>query len=235
MEVLFENNDFLVINKPSGLIVHPDGKSALPTLVDWILAERPDLRGVGEPLELSDGRVIERPGIVHRLDKETSGALILAKNQPAFAHIKEQFSGHSVRKLYHAFAHGSIKNDEGIINRPIGRSRKDFRRRSAERGARGKIREAVTLFRVFSRIKDFTFVEAEPRTGRTHQIRVHFRAINHPIVCDSLYAPKRGPALGFKRLALHARTIQFKDLQGKDVVVTAPYPDDFEQARALFS
>lgn len=139
-----------------------------------------------------------------------------------------------MQKTYHAFVYGIVKEDDAIIDRPIARSRKDFRKWSAQRGARGDVREAVTEYRVLSRLENerATFVEALPKTGRTHQIRVHFKAINHPVVCDSLYAPKGQPILGFKRLALHARSLEFTNIDGQHIKVEAPYPNDFKHVVA---
>lgn len=231
--ILFENDDYVVINKPAGLIVHPDGKTREEAVTDWVMEKYPFLEGVGEPLKLSSGEIVPRPGIVHRIDRETSGALIVAKSQPAFEKLKKQFQDREVRKSYHAFVWGEVKEQESKIDRPIGRSASDFRKWSAERGARGEIREAVTYYFVMSRGGGFTFLEAMPKTGRTHQIRVHFKAVGFPIVGDSLYAPKRPPALGFSRLALHARSVEFSGTNGEVIKAVAPYPDDFKNAIKL--
>lgn len=225
--VLFEDDDILAINKPAGLMVHPDGRSTAPTLVDWLLEHYPSLEDVGEPLALSSGITVARPGIVHRLDKDTTGVLLIAKNQAAFEHLKEQFKNREVRKEYLAFVYGEMPDEQGVIDRPIGKSRKDFRRWSAERGAKGELREAQTAYRVLGKAKGFSVVSASPKTGRTHQIRVHFKAINHPVVCDRLYAPKRPSALQFTRTALHARSVTFRDMSGKERSIDAPLPPDF--------
>lgn len=230
ISILFEDKDYVVINKPVGLIVHSDGKREEATVADWMLETYPKTKEVGEPIILTDGRVLLRPGIVHRIDRDTSGTLILCKNQKAFLALKEQFQAKTVKKIYHAFAYGEMKEKEGVIDRAIGRSRKDFRMWSAQRGARGEMREAVTEYRVLETTKKASLVEAEPKTGRTHQIRVHFKAINHPLVADSLYAPNHQPVFGFERLALHALRISFADLKGKVVTVEAPYPADFKRA-----
>ena len=228
--ILFEDKDYVVINKPVGLIVHSDGKREEATVADWMLETYPKTKEVGEPIILTDGRVLLRPGIVHRIDRDTSGTLILCKNQKAFLALKEQFQAKTVKKIYHAFVYGEMKEKEGVIDRAIGRSRKDFRMWSAQRGARGEMREAVTGYRVLETTKKASLVEAEPKTGRTHQIRVHFKAINHPLVADSLYAPNHQPVFGFERLALHALRISFADLKGKVVTVEAPYSADFKRA-----
>lgn len=228
--ILYEDENFLVLNKPSGLAAHSDGRTKEPTLADWILKKYPGLADVGESLVLSDEKKILRPGIVHRIDRETSGVLAVAKNQKSFGYLKKQFQDRKVKKIYEAFVFGELKNDEGKIDRPIAKSRKDFRLWSAQRGARGKEREALTLYRTLARGGGVSFVEVEPKTGRTHQIRVHFKAINYPIVCDRLYAPRRGTALGFERLALHAKSLEFESPDGKKIKVEAPYPKDFENA-----
>lgn len=233
VEIVFEDNDILVINKPAGLVVHSDGRTEEYTLVDWILEKYPEIKEIGEPMVLQSGQVIYRPGIVHRLDRDTSGVLVIAKNQKSFDNLKDQFKNHTVQKTYRAFVYGVVKEDEDIINRPIARSRKDFRLWSAQRGSRGELREAVTAFKVIARGKDATYVEVNPKTGRTHQIRVHFKAINHPIVFDSLYAPKKDSVLGFKRLALHSLSIGFNDISGKQLFFETQLPEDFLKAEEL--
>lgn len=258
--VIFENDHLLVINKPAGLVVHADGKTVEPNVCDWLLEKHPEIKGVGEPSRTPEGKMVDRPGIVHRLDRETSGVMVIAKTQDAFDYLKNEFQEHRVQKTYNAFVWGTVKEDKGKIDRPIGRSKSDFRRWSAERFARGELREAVTEYKVLQRFvsgevasnagdavgealrakKDLsdrvTYIEAYPKTGRTHQIRVHFKAINHPLVGDSLYAPKRPKgqlALGFERLALHARKIDFMDMDGKEVSIEAPMPQDFKTALGL--
>ncbi len=230
LPILYEDNDIVAINKPAGLVVHGDGRTTEPTVVDWILEKYPEAKDVGEPIELTNGGTIIRPGIVHRIDRDTSGVLLIAKTENAFVFLKSQFQRRDTRKTYNAFVYGSMKENEGEINRPITRSRKDFRLWSAQRGGRGEARDAVTIYKVLKRTEEASFIEAHPLTGRTHQIRVHFKAINHPIVADALYAPKREALLGFKRLALHAREIIFENIAGKEIHVEAPYPPDFEFA-----
>ncbi len=250
IEILKETDDFLVINKPAGLIVHPDGKTDEPSVSSWILETYPEMKEVGEPTTLQDGTILYRPGIVHRLDRDTSGALVVAKNQETFDFLKKQFQDRQVLKKYIAFVYGVIRDDRGIINKPIARSKGDFRRWSAERGSRGEAREAITIYRVLSRgdgdygqngehPKSATLVEFEPKTGRTHQIRVHCKAIGHPIVGDSLYSEpyiiKNPDFLGFKRQALHARSITFTlpNIE-ESIKVEAPFPLDFKKALADF-
>lgn len=232
MEILFENNDLLIISKPAGLRTHGDGKSEVPTVVDWIVNKRPEIQGVGENM-LVDGKVIERPGIVHRLDEETSGCLVIAKTQPAFEYLKQQFKDRKIEKEYHAFVWGHFKEHKGIVNEPIGRSTGDFRRWQAGRGVRGELREALTKWEAIEQFEfegeRYSFMHLWPKTGRTHQLRVHMKYLQRPIVSDSLYGGTSG--LGFERVALHARTISLTAPTGEQITVTAPYPADF--ARAL--
>jgi 23S rRNA pseudouridine1911/1915/1917 synthase len=262
-QILREDKYFLIINKPAGLVVHPDGKTIEPTLCDWIVQNYPKIVGVGEPSKGPNGVLLDRPGIVHRLDRETSGVLVIAKTQESFEFLKKSFQTRDVQKTYNTFVWGLVKEDKGSIDRPIGRSKTDFKKWSAERFARGDLRPATTEYKVLLRksfvegeekgggeetvklsSKDsknskiplnFTFVEAYPKTGRTHQIRVHFKAINHPVVGDALYAPNHPQMLGFKRLALHSRHISFTSLDGKRVEVEASLPEDFQSALKFLS
>lgn len=230
IEILYEDDDLVVINKPAGIMVHPDGRSKEETISEWFLSTHKDVENVGEPITLRGGNEISRPGIVHRLDKDTSGVLILVKNQKAFLHMKELFQERMVKKTYFAFVYGNVKEDKGIIDRPIGRSSKDFRLRSAQRGAKGTLRDAVTEYETVKRGDKYSFLKMHPKTGRTHQIRTHLKAINHPVVCDALYAPKQDCALGLGRLALHASSIEFTLVNGENIAVEAPFPDKFIEA-----
>lgn len=235
--ILVETPDFLVINKPSGLMVHGDGRTTKPTLVDWILQRYPELAGIGEPVRWND-EIIDRPGIVHRLDEETSGVLVVAKTPEAFAYFKKQFMDRTIQKEYHAFVWGHFKEAQGIVDVPIGRSSGDFRRWQAGRGTRGEVREALTKWEAVAGFEEggeaFSLVHLWPKTGRTHQLRVHMKYLQRPIVSDSLYAPTKPASLGFTRVALHARTISFVAPGGEEVSVTAPYPGDFEEALAKY-
>lgn len=231
--ILYEDKDVLAINKPAGLLVHGDGRTSEPTLTDWILKKYPEIKEVGEPTKDLKGEIIYRPGIVHRLDRDTSGVILIAKSQKSFESLKAQFQSHKIKKIYLAFVYGEMKVTEGVIDRPIGRSNKDFRMWSAQRGARGELREAETHYRVLDKGKGYTFLEISPRTGRTHQIRVHFKAISYPLVADPIYSPKMENDLGFKRLALHSLEVTFLDLKGKSHTVVGPYPKDFSEAVSI--
>lgn len=231
--ILYEDEDIAAINKPSGLMVHGDGKSNEPTVADWVVKKFPNIKGVGEPMEIGEEEFIDRPGIVHRLDKDTSGVMLIAKTELGFQTLKSQFQNREIKKIYHAFVYGIPKHSRGMIDKPIGRSKADVRLWSAERGARGNKRDALTRYVVKESGQGFAFIQAMPESGRTHQIRVHFKAVHHPLLGDSLYAPTMPPALGFTRTALHARAIEFVNVEGKVVRVEAPYPADFEEALKL--
>lgn len=252
--ILYEDEDVVVVDKPSGISVHNDGKNKDETLADWFIKQYPESKDVGEPLMVDakggERRAIMRPGIVHRLDRETSGVIILAKNQEAFLFIKDQFKNHTIEKIYQAFVYGYVADPNasllngkmGLINAPIGRSPGDVRMWTAGRGARDPIREASTGYVVLSRFTDttdekemkdnshqFSYLELYPKTGRTHQLRVHLRYINHPIISDPIYRGKKEKALGFNRLALHAMSIRFMLPSGREMIVKAPLPEDFSK------
>lgn len=231
-KIIFEDDNFLILDKPSGLVVHSDGRTKEETLADWILANRPEMRDVGEPWEDRQEKMIPRPGIVHRLDRETSGVMVLAKDQATFEYLKALFAERKVQKTYRSFVYGHLKEKNGIIDKPIGKSKSDFRKWSAEFGARGKMRDAVTEYEVLSEGEiegqKVSYLGVRPKTGRTHQIRVHLKAIGHQVVCDSLYAPK-GSCLGFSRLALHSFSIEFQDHSINACFFETPTPWDVEK------
>lgn len=236
VSVLYEDADVVVINKPSGLIVHEDGRKKEATVVAWLLAHAPTARGVGESRKTPHGALLERSGVVHRLDAETSGVLILAKTQEAFNHLKAQFHERAVQKEYRAFVYGAMKERWGSIRRAIGRSARDFRLRSAERGARGMMRPAVTHWQVLAQSSTHAYLSVKPETGRTHQIRVHLKAIGKPIVGDPLYAGSLCEAersLSFARLALHAHILTLVTPDGVERSFEAPLPEDFLRAERL--
>ncbi len=201
IKTIFENQNQVVIDKPNGIMTHPDGRKEEYTLADWLKdfvktkfkkkKWQDVLEGVGDP---------EREGVVHRLDTGTTGVMIFALNKEAFTFLKKQFQAHTTKKVYHAIVIGHIKNDTGIIDAPIARSKSDFRKKNTKdlftndgKGdIRGRERNAVTRYKVLARLKNkvgspFTFVECYPETGRTHQIRVHLKSIRHPLLGDSLY------------------------------------------------
>ncbi len=258
--ILYEDTNILVLDKPAGLAVHADARTMNEASVaSFIIEHYPKLKNVGEPMEIKIGKEdlpagrqeikIPRPGIVHRLDKETSGVLLVAKNQKTFESLKDQFQNHTIKKVYRAFVYGFVSDPKaslatgkrGVVNVPIGRSPKDIRMWTAGRGAREPLRDALTEYVVLARFTDlkngekdadhqFSYVEAYPKTGRTHQIRVHMRYINHPVVSDPLYSGAKEKALGMKRLALHAYSITFRLASGEQKTVEAPFPVDFKKA-----
>lgn len=236
LHIITEHPDYLLVNKPAGLVVHADGRQDEDTLAGLLAEQYPELVGVGEPMTIQlngEEITIDRPGIVHRLDRDTSGVMVVARNQEAFLALKELFAGRDVHKTYLALVYGAPKEDKGTIDAPIGRSPKDFRRWSAQPGARGQLREAVTDWQVAARFsaagEGYAALICQPATGRTHQIRVHAKYMHHPIVSDPLYAGKRKPALGLGRQALHALRIEFP-WKGEQVVASAPIPADMRSA-----
>lgn len=234
LPVIYEDSDVVVINKPIGVMTHPDGHTPDETVSDWFAAHYPASKEVGEMQRLPDGSEIARPGVVHRLDRDTSGLLVLAKTVESHAFLKEAFQNREVHKTYLAFTYGVPKERKGIIEFSIGRSRKDFRLRSAQPKAKGTLREALTRYEVISDIGTHSLMKVMPETGRTHQIRVHLKAIHHPIVCDPLYAPKRACDLKFNRLGLHAYQLDLPLPSGERMLLTAPIPEDLAPAMALF-
>lgn len=231
IKILYEDKNIVALDKPSGLSVHADAKNTEDTLAHQFVKIFPDASSVGEGLFV-EGKEIKRPGVVHRLDKETSGVILFAKNQEAHAFLKKQFQERSIKKVYHCIVSGFIRDDYGRIDKPIGRSPSDFRKRLAGRGARGQLREAVTDYKVLNRFEDekgnkFTYLEVKPKTGRTHQIRVHMKFLNHPIVMDALYN-KNGESLsGVNHMALHAFSIDFENMEGDIVHVESTLPLEF--------
>lgn len=236
--IVYEDEDVLVINKPAGLIVHSDGRTIEPSVAEWIISLYPEMKGVGEPWTSPQGQIIDRPGIVHRLDRTTSGVMILAKHQAAHTFLKQQFQARTTEKVYGALVYGHNKEDEGVIEAEIGRSRQHPRRWSAQFGKKGNLRAAITEWKVLKRGVDpesqekVMHMEVRPKTGRTHQIRVHFKAIHHPIICDHLYAEGKPCILGFARPALHARELSIDTPDGQRRTFKASGPPDFEHALA---
>jgi len=258
IKILFEDKNILAIDKPAGISVHGDGKSNEKTISDWIIQNYPSIKNVGEPIQLkinNEELRINRPGIVHRLDKETSGVLLVAKNQKTYLFLKEQFQNHKIKKVYRAFVYGNVSDPRaslltgkrGVIDAPIGRSQKDIRTYTAGRGAREPLRDAVTEYIILNKFTDtdddakkkevehqYSYMEVYPKTGRTHQIRVHMRYINHPIVSDPLYRGDKDLALGMKRLALHSCSITFRLSNGEQKTIESPLPTDFKKVIKMY-
>lgn len=231
LEVLYVDDDFVIVNKPAGMVVHAGAGHSRGTLVNALLHRLGHLSATGGAL---------RPGIVHRLDRETSGAMVVARNDHAHERLAEQFRTRNVRKIYLALVHGKMQRDSGTITLPISR---DPRRRTRMTARAAKGRHARTDWRVIARLDRCVLVEAALHTGRTHQIRAHFAAIGHPVVGDTLYGAPRGLRAGkrdfplLERNFLHAARIGFSHpSSGAWVEVRAPLPTDlrvyFEQVGA---
>ena len=224
IKIIFQNGDFIVIDKPTGLAVHGDEHAQEKTLVDFLLEKFPEIRSVGDEPEI-------RPGIVHRLDKETSGVMVAARNQKTFEYLKNLFKNRQVEKKYVALVFGKLKNKQGKIEGEMGRSRKDFRKQSLVRGkiAVRKERYSLTFYKVLKEFDGCSILEIEPKTGRTHQIRVHLQALGHPIVGDKKYTFKRYRKVDLPRMFLHAREISFAGLNGKKEKFISPLPAEFSE------
>lgn len=222
-KVLFENDRVLVIDKPIGMMVHPDDKSKEVTISDLTYYKYPDMRIVGEG---------DRFGIVHRLDRNTSGCLVLCKTRDAHKDMKNIFKHHRVRKVYRAIVEGSVRDDTGVIDKPMARARSDFRKKVIidmyTKDFRGEERSAITKYKVLARSADkkFTYIELYPLTGRTHQLRVHLRAIRHPIIGDDLYGSIAGKDMA-SRSMLHAHKLEFT-LRKEDIKIECPIPADMQ-------
>jgi 23S rRNA pseudouridine1911/1915/1917 synthase len=214
LEIFYEDKDVLVVNKPSGMVVHPAPGHANGTLVNGLMAHCKDLSGINGVL---------RPGIVHRIDKDTSGLLMVAKNDMAHESLVNQLVEKTVTRKYKAIVHGVIPHDFGTIDAPLGRDPKE--RQSMTVVDNGK--HAVTHFNVLERFKDFTFIECQLETGRTHQIRVHMKYIGYPLAGDPKYGPKK--TLDIDGQALHAGILGFIHPRTKEYLeFEAPLPADFE-------
>jgi 23S rRNA pseudouridine1911/1915/1917 synthase len=205
-EIIFEDDNFLVINKPVGLTVHPSDGTPKGTLANGLLAYLPKLKDVGDD-EL-------RPGIVHRLDKDVSGLMVITKNQRAFLHLKEQFKSRKVKKTYRALVYGVINKDYDEINLKIGRSKTT----GIMATGGDNYKEAKTLFWVKKRFRNYSYLKVKILTGRTHQIRVHLRAIDHPVVGDKMYYLKKYNNIrdfNLNRNFLHSYKLGFKNMDGE--------------------
>jgi 23S rRNA pseudouridine1911/1915/1917 synthase len=215
LDIYFEDKDVLVVNKPSGMVVHPAPGHLTGTLVNGLMAHCKDLSGINGVL---------RPGIVHRIDKDTSGLLMVAKNDMAHEKLVNQLVEKTVTRKYRAIVHGVIPHDFGTIDAPLGRDTKD--RQSMTVVDNGK--HAVTHFHVIERFKDFTFVECQLETGRTHQIRVHMKYIGYPLAGDPKYGPKK--TLDINGQALHAGILGFNHPRTNEYLeFEAPLPKEFDE------
>ena len=217
IDIIYEDQDILVVNKPKGMVVHPANGNPDGTLVNAIMAKCKDgLSGIGGEL---------RPGIVHRLDKDTSGLLIVAKNDQAHIKMSEQIKNREVKKIYIALVKGIVKENEATIQMPIGRSQQDRKKMAVRKDGK----EAVTHFKVLKRYLQNTLLELKIDTGRTHQIRVHMAQIGHPVVGDMVYSKGKNE-FGVEGQMLHAKRLEFMHpITGKKLILEAPLPKYFEE------
>ena len=218
LDILYEDHDVILVNKPKGMVVHPAAGHYTGTLVNALMYHcKEDLSGINGVL---------RPGIVHRIDMDTTGVIIACKNDLAHNSIAAQLKEHSITRRYQAIVHGVLKDDEGVIDAPIGRSPKD-RKKMAINYNNGK--SAVTHYRVIARFKDFTHIECRLETGRTHQIRVHMASIGHPLLGDAVYGPAKCP-YKLQGQTLHAGILGFVHPRtGEYMEFSAPLPEYFEE------
>lgn len=216
LDILFENDDVVVLNKAAGVLVHAAPHNIHPTLEDALLAAYPNIR--------QSGLAEERNGIVHRLDKEASGVLIVAKTDSAFHHLKAQFADRNTEKRYHVLVYGNVRDEAGTINFPIARS--DTKARMAARAAGQDGKEAITHYDVRARYTTTTELAVRIETGRTHQIRAHMFALGHPVVGDTLYVQKSFKRIPLPRLFLHAASLTITLPNGERQTFTAPLPPE---------
>jgi len=216
LEIIYEDDDLFVIDKPAGIVVHPSPGHWHGTLVHAVLYHCPDLEGVGGA---------HRPGIVHRLDKDTSGLILVAKNDRAHRDLQAQFKGREVQKIYLALVYGRISPPSGEIAAAVGRDVRDRKRMAIMEGGRA----AVTRYEALEYYRNHTLLACRPLTGRTHQIRVHLAHIGHPIVGDGVYGGRRKPPAPCPRQFLHAHRIRFRlPATGEEVEFTSPLPADLQ-------
>lgn len=218
LDILYEDQDLIVVNKPKGMVVHPAAGHYSGTLVNALMYHcKDDLSGING---------VMRPGIVHRIDRNTTGSLLVCKNDFAHNAIAEQLKVHSITRKYRAIVHGNLKNDQGTVDAPIGRHPID-RKKMAIEPRNG--RDAITHYRVLERFGNYTYIECQLETGRTHQIRVHMSSIHHPIVGDDVYGPAKCPFSGLQGQTLHAQVLGFiHPRTGEYMEFSAPLPEYFE-------
>lgn len=229
--VIFEDKNIVVLNKPSGIVIHPFDNSTEETLVDFLMEKYPNMFSVkGGPILgwenkiiLQDGRTINLGGIVHKLDRETSGVIVVAKTKEIFDELREQFTNHSIKKTYIAVVEGSVKENNFVINAPLGRNKKDYKQQVNPTNPRGELREAITEVEVIKRNDNITLVKLIPKTGRTHQLRAHMTYIGNPIVGDIAYGSK----IKSERIMLHALNLKFK-IGEKDFEFEVEAPEGFK-------
>lgn len=219
LDILYEDEDVILVNKPKQMVVHPAPGHYSGTLVNALMYHCGD--------ELSGINGMMRPGIVHRIDMDTTGSLVICKNDMAHQSLSEQLKDHTINRIYKAIVHGNIKEEEGTVNAPIGRHPTDRKKMSIHAK---HSREAVTHYKVLERFGDYTYIQCKLETGRTHQIRVHMASIGHPLVGDEVYGPKKCPFPKLQGQTLHAQTLGFiHPRTGEYLEVQAPLPTYFEE------
>lgn len=219
LDILYEDMDVIVVNKPKQMVVHPAPGHYKGTLVNALLYHcRDDLSGINGTM---------RPGIVHRIDMDTTGSLIVCKNDTAHQCLSKQLKEHSINRIYVAIVHGNLKADSGTVNAPIGRHPTE-RKKMSVHSKNG--REAVTHYQVLKRFGEYTYIQCKLETGRTHQIRVHMASIGHPLLGDRVYGPKKCPYPKLQGQTLHAKTLGFiHPSTGEYMEIEAPLPQYFEE------
>ncbi|PKL72091.1 RNA pseudouridine synthase [Candidatus Kuenenbacteria bacterium HGW-Kuenenbacteria-1] len=232
LDIILENKNFLIINKPSGLIVHPTTFKEKNTLVDFLIEYDPDIKNVGDDKEL-------RPGIVHRLDKDVSGLMVIAKTQKAFDYLKEQFKERKVKKEYYALVYGDIKEEKGIIDLALGFSKRKSKIKMTV-FSQNKSKTAITEYEVLKRFLNFTFLKVRIKTGRTHQIRAHLNFIGHPILGDKIYRNKglerkMKKKIKLDRIFLHSFKLGFFDLENKWVEFEKDLPEELKKTMSIIN
>src|SRR3989344_3262209 len=250
IDIVYEDSNIIVINKPAGLITHQKNlMDTQPSVVDWVIENYPKLKDIGEPF-IASGAEVSRAGIVHRLDKETSGLLLIAKNETAFEYMKKQFQKHAIHKHYYALVFGQPKESSGIIDAPLGRiGMKRTTQMTGKKLIDGK--ESITEYKTIRNFpakggsqpeadqplagaktsggNKFTLMDVSPKTGRTHQIREHLKSIGCPVAGDTIYAPKgwQQPK-DLTRLFLHAYKLQFVTPDGQSLTLESDLPEDLQ-------
>ncbi len=220
--VIFEDENILVIDKPSGVVVHPFDFSDEETVVDFLHAHSPTMFSINNSITLQDERIIPLGGIVHKLDRETSGVMVIAKNEPTFEALKKEFLNHATRKKYIALVEGVVEKDTYTIDAPLGRNKKEYKQSVNPTNPRGELRSAITEVKVIQRNSSTTLVELSPLTGRTHQLRAHMSYVGHPIVGDIAY----GSTIKDSRIMLHAHWLSFT-LNGEEKTFIAEASKEF--------
>lgn len=217
LDILYEDQDIIIVNKPKQMVVHPAPGHYSGTLVNALMYH------CGEELSGINGKM--RPGIVHRIDMDTTGSLIVCKNDIAHQSLSEQLKDHSINRIYEAIVHGNIKEDNGTVNAPIGRHPTE-RKKMSTHAKNGKT--AITHYKVLERFGDYTYIQCKLETGRTHQIRVHMASIGHPLLGDAVYGPKKCPFSGLIGQTLHAKTLGIiHPRTGEYLEINAPLPEYF--------